>query len=171
LNLAEIAKGFVNHGRGPGEKYTHSFIGGNFRMDNLQAAILRIKLRKLPAQTDNRRALAARYNSLLKDIPGLIYPVIDGQSEDAFHLFVIHIEDREGIKSQLLEKGVSAGVHYPIALHLQKAYSFLGLGEGSFPVAEYNTSHCLSLPLWPEMTEEAQDQVVETLKTLLSERR
>ena len=162
--LAEKAKGYANHGRLPHQKYEHAFEGANLRIDTIQAAILRIKLRKLNDATANRISRANRFSEMLKDVKGLTLPAVMTDDKQVFHLYVIHVADRDGLKNKLSEAGISTGIHYPIALHRQPAYAYKNYGEGSFPVAEYNAAHCLTLPLWPEMTQEQQDYVVEKIK-------
>lgn len=162
--IAEKAKAYANHGRLPGQKYEHGFEGANLRIDTLQAAILRIKLRHLAAVTDNRIALTERYTKKLSVLEGLKLPASLKKDKQVFHLYVIHHEDRDTLKKNLAEAGISTGIHYPIPLHKQPAYAYKNYAVGSFPVAEYNAAHCLTLPLWPEMTEVQQDYVIEKVK-------
>jgi dTDP-4-amino-4,6-dideoxygalactose transaminase len=164
--LLQKAKAFVNHGRGPNKKYLHSSIGGNFRIDTIQAAILRIKLEILDDQTKQRQNLAKKYSQKLEGLP-IQLPIDSENSEAVFHLYVVHLDARDKVKSALSEAGISAGIHYPVPLHLQKAYQGLGHKAGDFPVSERNAQQALSLPLWPEMTEEEQDYVVATLKSIV----
>lgn len=159
------------------EKYRHLEEGYNGRLDALQAAILRVKLRHLPAWNERRRALALRYRAGLSDLaaphgdgPGrgdLVLPVERAGARHVYHLFCVRVKDRERVRAALLEKGVETGVHYPIPLHLQPAYAWMGLSEGSFPVAERAAREVLSLPLYPEMTEAQVDRVCEALRDVL----
>ena len=159
------------------EKYRHLEEGYNGRLDALQAAILRVKLRHLPAWNERRRALALRYRAGLSDLaaphgdgPGrgaLVLPVERAGARHVYHLFCVRVKDRERVRAALLEKGVETGVHYPIPLHLQPAYAWMGLSEGSFPVAERAAREVLSLPLYPEMTEAQVDRVCEALREVL----
>lgn len=167
-DLYDKAHAYVNHGRYPGQKYEHAFEGANLRIDTIQAAVLRIKLRHLKAATDKRVALAKRYTELLSGIDGLELPVYRGEGAQVFHLFVLHLKNRDEMMTFLKDKGVSSGVHYPIPLHLQPAYSYKGYKIGDFPVSEMNASNSLSLPLWPEMTYEQQDYIIENLETRMN---
>src|SRR5438093_8435232 len=159
------------------EKYRHLEEGYNGRLDALQAAILRVKLRHLPAWNERRRALALRYRAGLSDLaaphgdgPGrgdLVLPVERAGARHVYHLFCVRVKDRERVRAALFEQGVETGVHYPIPLHLQPAYAWMGLSEGSFPVAERAAREVLSLPLYPEMTEDQVDRVCEALRDVL----
>ncbi len=162
--LYEKARAYVNHGRNPGEKYKHAFEGANLRIDTIQAAILRIKLRHLHVATEKRIFLANRYTELLSDIDGLELPACNEANSQVFHLYVVHVKDRDKLMDHLKENGISSGVHYPIPLHLQPAYKYKGYNPGDFKISEKNASFCLSLPLWPEMTITQQDRVIEVLK-------
>ncbi|OQY35529.1 MAG: hypothetical protein B6241_01095 [Spirochaetaceae bacterium 4572_59] len=164
--LAERAKAYANHGRLPGQKYEHGFEGANLRIDTLQAAILRIKLRHLAVATDKRIALTERYTEKLSAVSELKLPASLKKDKQVFHLYVIHHKDRENLKKNLAEAGISTGIHYPIPLHQQPAYAYKNYAVGSFPVAEYNAAHCLTLPLWPEMTKEQQDYVIAKVSEL-----
>ena len=156
------------------EKYRHVEEGYNGRLDALQAAILRVKLGHLPAWNERRRALALKYRSVLADLaarsgdgPGrgaIVLPVERAGARHVYHLFCVRVKDRDRVRAALLEKGVETGVHYPIPLHLQPAYAWMGLREGSFPVAERAAREVLSLPLYPEMTEAQVDRVCEALR-------
>lgn len=160
--IAATVSKLRDHGRA--EKYTHDIEGFNCRMDGLQAAILSVKLRHLAGWCDDRRAVAARYSERLADVPGVLTPPDDSDYESVYHLYVIRVANRDGIKKALGDQGVSSGVHYPIPLHLQPAYSHLGLGPGSFPVSEKLAGEILSLPVYPELGEEQIDHVVTCLK-------
>lgn len=149
--LIERVRYLRNHGRA--EKYTHVMEGVNSRLDGLQAAILRVKLRRLAEWNRRRRDLAALYVELLDPCKRIVAPQVDAGA--VFHLFSIRHPDRDKMRVFLNGHGIAVGVHYPIPLHLQPAYARLGLGEGSFPEAEAAAREVLSLPLYPEMTEEA----------------
>jgi dTDP-4-amino-4,6-dideoxygalactose transaminase len=141
----------ANHGRL--EKYTHEIEGVNSRLDGLQAAILRVKLRRLDAWSKSRQAVAAAYREALAD-SGLRLPVVAPGADPVWHLYVVRSNDRDALQAKLKRHGVATGVHYPLPLHLQPAYSHLGLGEGALPVSEAAAREILSLPMYPEMTAE-----------------
>jgi dTDP-4-amino-4,6-dideoxygalactose transaminase len=141
----------ANHGRHT--KYTHLVEGVNSRLDTLQAAILRVKLRHLEAWNERRRQIAALYGELLS-VPGIGLPVARPDTEPVWHLYVIQVADRELVQSRLSAAGIDSGVHYPVPLHLQPAYADLGMGAGSFPVTENAAARILSLPIYAELTDE-----------------
>ena len=148
--LHETMKMLVNHGRWK-EKYTHSIVGYNARLDSIQAAILRVKLRCLPAWTEKRVLLAAEYTAALAGKKVKV-PFVPAGSKPVFHLYVIQSDERDALQKRLAEAEIETGVHYPIPLHLQPAFKHLGYGEGAFPVSENSCKRVLSLPLWPEQT-------------------
>lgn len=156
----------ANHGRS--EKYVHQMEGVNARMDAIQAAILRAKLPHLTRWVEQRRLLARQYLEMLGEIEEIHLPIVEPGCDSAWHLFVIRLDRREECISYLHEQGVEAGIHYPIPLHLQPAYSGLGYHRGDFPVTERNASGILTLPLYPEMTEDQQRFVVDCLKNFLA---
>ncbi len=139
---------------GQAKKYYHDMEGYNGRCDALQAAALRVKLKHLDAWNEARRKNADLYFELLKGIDGIKLPIISHDYLPVFHLFVIQVENRDKIQEILGEKGISTGLHYPVPLHRQKAYTDMDLKEGSFPVTEESASKILSLPMFPELTEE-----------------
>jgi dTDP-4-amino-4,6-dideoxygalactose transaminase len=141
----------ANHGRM--DKYVHQIEGVNSRLDNLQAAILRIKLRRLDTWNAARERHAQRYCEILSNC-GVILPVVHPEVETVWHLFVIKVQDRDRLQAELNERGIAAGVHYPVPLHRQPAYQHLGIPEGALPVTEQVASHILSLPMYPELTED-----------------
>ena len=139
---------------GSSEKYHHDVIGHNYRLEGLQAAILNVKLKHLEKWNDMRRKNAALYSKYLKDIKQIKLPVIMDYAKHVFHLYVVLAEDRDNLQKYLGENSIYTGLHYPIPLHLQKAYSFLGYSRGDFPVAEKCADEIISLPMYPELTEE-----------------
>lgn len=149
----------IDHGRDK-EKYIHYISGFNKRMDSLQAAVLRIKLRYLDKWTDMKISNANYY---IKHLDSNNCPDISLQGH-VFHIFAYHTERRDELKQFLMKNDISTGIHYPLPLHLQPAFEFLGYKKGDFPNAEYNASHELSLPLWPEITQEQMDYVIETIR-------
>lgn len=141
----------ANHGRM--DKYVHQIEGVNSRLDNLQAAILRVKLRRLDIWNAARERHAQRYCEILSNC-GVILPVVHPEVETVWHLFVIKVQDRDRLQAELNERGIAAGVHYPVPLHRQPAYQHLGIPEGALPVTEQVAPHILSLPMYPELTED-----------------
>ncbi|MBI2304192.1 MAG: DegT/DnrJ/EryC1/StrS family aminotransferase [Chloroflexi bacterium] len=140
-----------NHGRV--SKYEHLVEGFGHRLDNLQAAVLRVKLRRLFQWNQRRRAIAQRYNQLFPG-SGVATPHEPDYARSVYHLYVIRVKDREGLQGRLRARGIETGVHYPIPLHLQPAYRHLNHEKGSFPQAEGAAEEVVSLPMYPEMTEE-----------------
>jgi dTDP-4-amino-4,6-dideoxygalactose transaminase len=158
--LAEKIRMLRDHGRPKGSKYSHDVVGNNYRIDGIQGKILSIKLKSLDAWTELRRKHAAKYKSLLK--VSLISEM--KYSKSVYHLFVIKHDNRDKLKEFLEKNGISCGIHYPIPLHLQPAYKFLGYKEGDFPVSEKLAKTILSLPMYPEMTDEEIVYVCEKIK-------
>ncbi|MBI4665266.1 MAG: DegT/DnrJ/EryC1/StrS family aminotransferase [Nitrospinae bacterium] len=138
-----------NHGRS--DKYLHQMEGVNSRLDELQAAVLRVKLRYLREWTDKRNRVARLYIEALTG-SNVKLPEVDGRSEPAWHLFVIRVGNRDELRARLKEQGVDTGVHYPVPLHLQPAYERFGMPEGSLPVTERHARQILSLPIYPELS-------------------
>jgi dTDP-4-amino-4,6-dideoxygalactose transaminase len=144
------------------QRYHHEEIGFNYRMDAFQGAVLGVKLRHLEKWTQARGLLAERYVKHLADLP-LQLPTVASDRSHVWHLFVVLHRERDRLRRALEAQGIHTGLHYPIPLHLQKAYQHLGYGPGDFPVAERIGRECLSLPLFPEMTVQQQDRVIEAL--------
>ncbi len=147
---------------GAEKRYHHDLKGFNFRMEALQGAILRVKLKHIEKWTENRMTLAKRYNEKLKGL-SLKIPQTPLGIRNVYHVYPILIEKRDQIQESLMSKGIQTNIHYPIPVHLQKAYSDLGYKVGDFPVTERACSQLLSLPLYPEMTEAQVDEVVEAV--------
>ncbi|SDU84344.1 dTDP-4-amino-4,6-dideoxygalactose transaminase [Microlunatus sagamiharensis] len=152
----------ANHGSA--RKYDHEVIGMNSRLDTVQAVVLNAKLRRLPAWNERRREAAARYTSMLADVPGVRVPRSAEGNVDVWHLYVVRVQDRDLVLRRLNESGIGAGIHYPVPLHLTRAYAGLGRGAGAFPVAERAAAEILSLPLHPHLTTDQQDRVVLALR-------
>jgi dTDP-4-amino-4,6-dideoxygalactose transaminase len=161
-NLANRIRMRANHGRVA--KYEHSFEGISSRLDGLQAAILRVKLRHLSQWNQRRRQIAQWYDELLEGVPQVQKPVTRSEAENVFHLYVIQVDDRDRILKQLHQSGIGAGVHYPIPLHEQPAYAHLGLAPDSLPNTHRAAQRVLSLPIYPEMTKSQVEAVVKALK-------
>jgi dTDP-4-amino-4,6-dideoxygalactose transaminase len=150
------------------ERYHHDEIGFNYRMDAFQGAVLSIKLRHLEEWIKARRKLAARYRERLADLP-LQLPAEASDRRHVWHLFVALHPERDRIRRELEARGIHSGLHYPVPVHLQKAYRLLGHRPGDFLVSERVARECLTLPLFPEMTIAQQDRVVEALREILRE--
>ncbi len=149
---------------GQKKKYYHSSKGMNNRLDALQAAILNVKLDHLADWNESRRKAAALYTELLSDIPQIETPHTREGAEHVFHLYVIRHPERDKLLTYLHEKEVYAGIHYPVPIHLQEAYVDLDYHKGSFPITEAYADTILSLPLFPEITEEQIKEVVSCIK-------
>lgn len=167
--LADRIRSLANHGRR--DKYLSDEVGYNARLDELQAAFLNVKFRHLEAWNEQRRALALRYNELLADSPFRTPPAFDGDRLPVFHLYVIQcdsVHTRDGLAQFLKANGVQCGIHYPVPLHLQPAFEYLGHSAGSLPVSEHAAQTMLSLPIYPGMTPAQQDVVVEQVSQFMS---
>lgn len=147
-------------------RYFHDFIGYNYRMEGFQGAVLRVKLRHLDDWSARRKAIAQRYREKLTGL-ALTLPQDDSRDECAYHLFVIYVENRDGVQSELKNAGIGTAVHYPLPLHLQKALAHLGYKPGDFPYAERACERALALPLFPELTEEQVDCVCDSLRAIV----
>jgi dTDP-4-amino-4,6-dideoxygalactose transaminase len=155
--LAEKIRAFGNYGSKV--KYHHEIKGFNTRLDELQAAMLRVKLRYLDAWNERRRAIARVYLNEL-DKCNLVLPYVDKYSEPVWHLFSVRSEHRDALQAHLLRSGVHTMIHYPIPPHRQNAYSELGLSIGSLPIAEKISAETLSLPIGPHMDSSQVEQVL-----------
>ena len=143
-------------------RYVHAEIGFNYRMDGLQGAVLGIKLKHLPGWTARRTDLAVRYRSRLAGLP-LELPATGPNRTHVWHLFVVLHPERDRLRAMLADQNIQTGLHYPTPVHLQPAYAHLGYGPGDFPVTERVSRQCLSLPLFPEMTDEQQDATIDAV--------
>ncbi len=161
-NLAKLCKMYANHGRT--EKYNHEFEGYNSRLDGIQAAVLDVKLKHLENWTKQRQKVAKLYDEYLKDINGIVIPKIHKNSTSVYHLYVIRTPKRNELKEFLAENGISAGIHYPIGLPYLKAYAYLNHKPEDFPYTYQYQNEVLSLPIFPEMTEDMVSFVVEKIK-------
>jgi dTDP-4-amino-4,6-dideoxygalactose transaminase len=163
-DLAKYMSQFRDHGQA--KKYYHDIIGWNARMDGFQGAILAIKMKYIEAWTEARRSHAATYNRLLDGAANIIAPVEKDSNRHVYHIYAVLTENRDEVMDKLKEKGVASGIHYPIPLHLQKAYAGLGYKVGDFPHAEHNAARQISMPMFPELSEEQVTYAAETLKTI-----
>jgi dTDP-4-amino-4,6-dideoxygalactose transaminase len=165
--LARRCQMLRDHGQS--EKYFHDIVGYNGRLDAIQAGILSAKFRYLMKWNAQRRENACRYDALLASAAAgaLTLPYVPVWSRPAHHLYVVGVADRDRLRADLARDGIETGIHYPVPLHLLKAYDALGFGPGDFPVAERAASHVLSLPLCPELSHEDQRRIVtQTLRSL-----
>src|ERR1700722_564977 len=159
--FAARAKSLREHGSTV--RYYHDEVGFNYRMEGIQGAVLGVKLKHLQKWTVERRRVAHRYHELLKDMP-LQLPREADYAQGAWHLYVVRHPRRDDLKKYLDANGVGCALHYPLPLHLQKCYANLGHKLGDFPVAEKAARECLSLPIYPELTEAQIRRVAEAIK-------
>ena len=169
-NLYNVLKMMREHGQS--KKYYHDTFGHNYRMEGIQGAVLGVKLKHLDKWTDGRRNVAAKYRELLKDIEQIQLPKEMSNVKHVYHLFVIQVkgdeknreEDRNKLQQFLTENGVATGLHYAIPLHQQKCFQDLGYKKGDFPVTEQLAESGLSLPMFPELTDEQISYVTNKIK-------
>ncbi|MCK5533897.1 DegT/DnrJ/EryC1/StrS family aminotransferase [bacterium] len=151
------------HQHGSMKKYKHTLVGCNSRLDALQAAVLRVKLKNLNKWIDKRIEIAKMYNSLLKET-GVILPIADRGVKHVYNQYTIRVKNRDKVKRLLAEEGIATAIHYPLPLHLQKAFKFLGYKKGDFPQSEQAAKEVLSLPMCPELNKLQVKLVSETIK-------
>jgi dTDP-4-amino-4,6-dideoxygalactose transaminase len=166
---AAYLRQLANHGQT--RKYHHQHIGLNSRLDTLQAALLRVKLPHLPAWTAARQRIADYYDAALGGISGLRIPYRDKQSSHVFHQYTLTLENapqRDQLQEYLRERGVPSMVYYPVPVHLQPAYAYLGYQAGQFPVAEYLCRTVLSLPIHPVLSEAQLDYIVTAIRAFFN---
>jgi dTDP-3-amino-3,4,6-trideoxy-alpha-D-glucose transaminase len=161
--LAQRLRTLRNYGET--KKYEHVEKGLNARLDTLQAAILRVKLRHLPDWNRKRAAHAERYRSLLSGLAGVGFQSLVPGSTHIYHLFIVETPHRDALKQYLEERGIQTGIHYPRPIHLQSAYADLGYKKGDFPNAEALAQRILSLPMFPELTEDQIEYVCEQIRS------
>ncbi len=159
--LAERARMLRNHGRR--DKYEHLLVGYGYRLDALQAAILDVKLKHLKKWNEQRRAHADYYTKLLSDLD-VVTPFEPEHICSVYHLYVIATPHRDALLQHLKTRGIEAGIHYPIPLHLQPVYRDLGYQPGDFPDAERAANQVLSLPMYPELTQEQIEYIAEAVR-------
>ncbi|UCC39648.1 MAG: DegT/DnrJ/EryC1/StrS family aminotransferase [Candidatus Aminicenantes bacterium] len=155
------------------DKYFYDILGGNFRLDTLQAAVLRVKLRHLDGWLQKRKERASSYDRLFEEsglvkeglvkVPRALYKNSGIQNFHIYHQYVIRAKERDRLQEFLKEKGVGTSIYYPLSLHLQKCFSYLGYREGDFPVSEKASKEVLALPVYPELTSAQQDFVVSSI--------
>jgi dTDP-4-amino-4,6-dideoxygalactose transaminase len=161
--LTERMKMIRDHGQA--KKYYHDIEGYNGRLDSIQAGWLSVKLRHLASWNEARRSLAHRYHRLLAEAKEMVVtPVEASWTKGVYHLYVVRVQDRDALQSYLADGGIGSGIHYPIPLHLQKAYQHLGYKKGDFPVTERAASEIVSLPMFPQLTHAQQEEVASKVK-------
>ncbi len=163
---------------GQSEKYHHQTFGHNYRMEGIQGAVLGVKLKHLDKWTEGRRRAAAKYKELLKDVNQIVLPKEMDYAKHVYHLFVIRVkssnlndssEVRDKLQSYLNENGISTGLHYPIPLHQQPCFNYLNYKKGDFPVTEELAETGLSLPMFPELTDDQIQYVSEKIGAFFSQ--
>jgi dTDP-4-amino-4,6-dideoxygalactose transaminase len=162
-NAAFAARARALREHGSTQRYYHDEVGFNYRMEGIQGAVLGVKLKHLDTWTRERRRVAHRYHQLLADTP-LQLPHEADFAESAWHLYVVRHPRRDELKKHLEANHVGCALHYPLPLHLQKAYAHLGHKEGDFPVAEKAARECLSLPIYPELTDGQAERVAQVTR-------
>ena len=160
--IAQKIRMIRDHGQR--KKYLHDLEGYNGRLDAIQAGVLRIKLKRLDDWNKARQKNATYYNELLSEIPSVTLVKETEFADSVYHLYVILVDDRDELQKFLYSKSIATGLHYPLPLHLQKAYAHLGYKKGDFPVTENIADHLLSLPMFPELTRDQIEYVVESIK-------
>jgi len=153
-----------NHGSSP--KYYHSYIGGNFRLDAIQAAILLVKLPHLDAWSQDRRDNAAYYNKKFEQTP-VVTPYISDDCRSIYNQYVIRVPRRDELVAHLREKDIGCEIYYPVPLHLQKCFDYLGQRGGDLPESEKAAREVMALPVYPELTDEMKDYVADTITSFL----
>ena len=153
---------------GSQQKYYNEIIGYNSRLDELQAAALRVKLTHLPTWTGQRQQVAAWYNQHLAGLPDLHLPVVATGATHVYHLYVVRTPHRDALQAHLTQAGIGTMIHYPIPPHRQQAYHDLAPHLGAFPIADELAATSLSLPMWPGMTEEQVQEVASAVRSFFS---
>ncbi len=171
-NKEQFEKLLMLRNYGQSKRYHHDIVGINSRLDEIQAAILQCRLPYLKEWNNRRQVIAARYNNGLSSLSSFLKtPAVHPDNEHVFHLYVVQIEERDILQNYLLDKGIQTLIHYPIPAHMQKAYSYLGYKKGSLPTTEHIASRILSLPMYPELTDEQIDLVIDSIHKFFSEQK
>ena len=163
--LLRKLQAFRDHGQT--RKYHHAVVGWNARMDGIQGAVLALKLKHLARNNAARRAHALAYNRALSLVEEVITPTEAPYGRHVYHIYALRVRNRDRVLEALGARGIMCGIHYPVPVHLQEAYAFLGHRRGAFPVAERCADEFLSLPMFPELTSEQIEAVVTGLKACL----
>jgi len=162
-DLISLCRAYGN--QGGLKKYVHDYVGYNSRLDNLQAAVLNVKLKYIDQWTEARRNVAKSYREILTGISGLKLPVEAQGAKHVYHLYVVRVEDRADLQNYLKDRGVETGIHYPRAIHQLPAFAQCSFSKESFPVAEDFAANGLSLPMCPTLSAEDIQLVAETVKS------
>ncbi len=149
---------------GSSVKYHHDYIGYNSRLDTLQAAVLRVKLARIEGAIAARARHAEHYRARLSAVPGLRMQEIREGGRGVYYVFNILVRDRDGLSASLKGKGIGTSIYYPMPLHLQKCFEYLGHKKGDFPVAERVCGEILALPMFPELTDDEVDYVCDAVR-------
>jgi dTDP-4-amino-4,6-dideoxygalactose transaminase len=160
-NIAAFVRKIRDHGQQ--KKYYHDIEGYNGRLDAIQAGLLSVKLKHLDRWNEARRKHAQYYNYLFEKIDTVVTPYEPKWAKSIYHLYVIRVSHRDELQKHLSDCGIGTGLHYPVPLHMQKAYAYLPYNKGDFPLSEKAALEILSLPMFPELTEEQQETVVESI--------
>jgi dTDP-4-amino-4,6-dideoxygalactose transaminase len=162
--LAEKIRLLRNHGSSPKNKYLNLILGTNSRLDAIQAAILRVKLKYLKKWIKKRQEIANYYNQSLKGVGDIKVPEILLDRAHTFHQYTIRTKHRDKLKKYLEKNGIPTMIYYPIPLHVQPAFKYLGYKKGDFPQAESTSREVLSLPIYPELSKKGQEFIVKKIK-------
>ncbi len=165
--IYEKARALRDHGQI--RKYHHSCIGYNYRMDSLQGAVLRVKLKYLDDWIEKRRNNALIYNKLLKGVKEVVLPFDPDYSYSNYYVYVVRCQERDELKNFLNKRGIGAQIHYPVPLHLQEGYKFLGYEHSELPIAEKYAKEILSLPMFPELSIKQIHYIVNSIKKFYNE--
>ena len=163
--LADRVRRLRVHGQNQEDNtYVHEAVGINSRLDAIQAAVLNVKLQRLPGWTEMRRARAAMYDQKLGGLGRIVTPRAEHDRYHVYNLYTIRVEGRDDLRRSLAERGIGSGVYYPLPLHMQPCFAHLGYGEGDFPESEKASREVLSLPLYPELAPDEIDRVVRAVE-------
>ena len=157
---------FRQHGEN--RRYYHQYVGGNFRMDTVQAAVLLVKLAHLDRWTAGRRANAARYDELLAGTEAIVRPRVAAGNVSIYNQYIVRVPNRDAVQASLKDKGVATAIYYPLSLHEQECFASLGHKRGDFPESEKAAAETLALPIYPELTDEQLVYVAASLKESVS---
>jgi dTDP-4-amino-4,6-dideoxygalactose transaminase len=166
--LAEKIKKLRDHGQS--KKYQHAMIGWNARMDGIQGAVLNVKLKYLPSWNEARRKNAKIYDELLSDVDGVITPIEKDYGKQVYHVYAIRVQNRDDLIGDLYKYDIHCGIHYPVPIHLQNAYMNLYCKNSNLKISEKVTSEFISLPMFPDLTDEQIRRVVNKIKVSMSTR-
>jgi dTDP-4-amino-4,6-dideoxygalactose transaminase len=165
-SISKICRQLRDHGQA--QKYYHDIEGYNGRLDSIQCSFLHIKLKHLAKWNEQRRAAAKRYNELFAGADGVVLPHEPAYSKAVYHLYVVRVQGREELQKELSAAGIGTGIHYPVPLHQQKAYAHLGYKTGDFPVTEKVAPEIVSLPMFPNLTDEQQRHIATVIAELMN---